>query len=621
MYRKIDLAYQDKRYSDGESLCRELISIHPHDAQAKLMHAAIIHALGDRDSAIHVLEDTVALSPTFTEANVKLANLHREAGHSAKAVAVCERFIVVSPNIAAVHNTLGLCRFDQGRLAEAADCFKLAVSLAPNTVRFRQNLAAALERAGLKNESVAVHQRSVASSSNELESLLSTGAMYIVQGKIDKAVIAFQRSAEMFPKSVEAHFELGNALTRSKEPKQAAAAFEKAIALKPGHGEAYLGLGGAYQELGRFSEAIKSFETALSLEPRRAPIYLKIVGSKKIREADRPLVDNIAALLQKDDISFMDRRALHYALAKAYDDLGEYEVALCHLDQATQLTISHPEPGETPWNDALSRAKVEFTIKTFDTAFFERNRKLGSESDLPVLIIGSPRSGTTLLDRILSSHPEIGSAGEQLFWFERVNPALTAISSGSTQAQEIAVDYRRLLRTFGPKKRRVIDKMPMNYGAAGIIHALLPNARFIHCRRHPVDTCLSLYMTAHSMSAVPFGHSRAEIVQGYQDYLRVMEHWRTVLPADRFLEVDYEEIVADREPLVRRIIDFCGLEWNEACLRHEDSTQKVSTPSLWQVRQPIYSTSVERWRQYEPWLGEFRQLLDPINSSQSKQSS
>jgi hypothetical protein len=245
----------------------------------------------------------------------------------------------------------------------------------------------------------------------------------------------------------------------------------------------------------------------------------------------------------------------------------------------------------------------------FDAAFFERNRGLGSETDLPVLIIGSPRAGTTLLDRILASHPEIGSAGEQLFWFDHVNATLNAISNDSAQAQEIAADYRRLLRTFGPKKGRVIDKMPMNYGAAGIIHTLLPNARFIHCRRHPVDTCISLYMTAHSMSAVPFGHSRSEIVRGYQDYLRVMAHWRTVLPADRFLEVDYEEIVADREGAARRIIDFLGLEWSDACLMHEGREGKVSTPSLWQVRQPIYNTSVDRWRRYEPWLGEFRELL------------
>jgi hypothetical protein len=179
----------------------------------------------------------------------------------------------------------------------------------------------------------------------------------------------------------------------------------------------------------------------------------------------------------------------------------------------------------------------------------------------------------------------------------------------TAKANEVCQAYRILLRGAGPGKIRIIDKMPMNFLGLGLIHLLFPRARIIHCRRNPLDTCLSIYITELGTPRADFAVSRRNILFMYKQYLRLMEHWRSVLPPDCFLEVDYEAIVANQEFEIRRVIEFLGLDWDDTCLEVGKNSTIVTTPSAWQARQPIYSTSVERWRRYEPWLGEFRELL------------
>jgi hypothetical protein len=213
------------------------------------------------------------------------------------------------------------------------------------------------------------------------------------------------------------------------------------------------------------------------------------------------------------------------------------------------------------------------------------------------------RSGTTLTEQILSSHPKVKGGGELFFWSEN---ALRALSGDKAP---FGAEYVELLKKIGPEEERVTDKMPSNYRFVGLIHSALPNARLIHVRRSPVDTCLSIWATPNHLPSEG-GHIKRDIVFVYKEYLRMMEHWRSVLPKNRFFEVDYEELVANREPVTRRMVEFCGLKWDDACLSPERNTRTISTPSLWQARQPIYNSSVERWRNFEPWLGDFRDLLD-----------
>jgi hypothetical protein len=222
-----------------------------------------------------------------------------------------------------------------------------------------------------------------------------------------------------------------------------------------------------------------------------------------------------------------------------------------------------------------------------------------------------PRSGTTLVEQIVSSHPEVGAAGELNFWNERgaewhrSGPA----STKSPFLAKAAEDYLNLLRTIAPKSARVTDKMPFNFLWAGLIHLAFPRAIFIHCRRAPVDTAVSIHQS-HFHPGLAFPTGGAELVAYFRQYQRLIDCWRKVLPPDRFIEVDYEELTRSPEPEIRRIIAACGLTWHDACLRPECNPRAVKTPSKWQTRQPIYRTSVARWRRYEPWLGPLQALVE-----------
>jgi hypothetical protein len=221
-----------------------------------------------------------------------------------------------------------------------------------------------------------------------------------------------------------------------------------------------------------------------------------------------------------------------------------------------------------------------------------------------------PRSGTTLVEQIVSNHPLVAAGEELFFWSNRAASRGVAEATALTSAQgrALAADYISLLRRIGPSAARVTDKQTFNFQQLGLIHLLLPSARIIHCRRDPIDTCLSMYFTLFK-GRMPFISDKGDLVFAYRQYSRIMQHWRSVLPADRFLEVDYEKLVADREAVTRRLIAFCGVDWHDSCLRPERNERAVTTASLWQARQPVFTTSVARWRRYEPWLGELRRLV------------
>jgi hypothetical protein len=230
--------------------------------------------------------------------------------------------------------------------------------------------------------------------------------------------------------------------------------------------------------------------------------------------------------------------------------------------------------------------------------------------ETPVLIVGMPRSGTTLVEQIVSSHHAVAAGGELGFWRERNRAGLGifAADTDPDDARRLAEDYLQVLRTISPSAARVTDKLPFNFAHLGIIRQVFPRATIVHCRRHPIDTCLSNFATNFQIP-YDFAGDRGSLVFFYRQYQRLMAHWRAVLPAERFIEVDYEVLVADPEPLTRRLVAACGLDWDEACLAPHRNRRAIGTASLWQARQPIYRTSVERWRRYEPWLGELRALL------------
>ena len=303
--------------------------------------------------------------------------------------------------------------------------------------------------------------------------------------------------------------------------------------------------------------------------------------------------------------------AFQYVLGKAYADLGDFERSMTHYDEANREAFELNLEGK-PFLRSRYAELFDRTISTFNRDLLDRHRRLGPNSQTPIFIVGMMRSGTTLVEQIISSHPEVGAAGEVEFWLDEGPSALDLQEKAvhPKRVVSLAEEYLRVLQSLAPGHSRITDKMPQNFQMLGLIHLAFPKAPIIHIRRNPVDTCLSIYTTAYQQSPA-FAHQKESIVFAYKQYQRLVTHWRKVLPPDRFLEIDYEELTADREPVIRKLIAFCGLEWDDRCLTPELNNRLVVTPSLWQVRQPINRNAVERWKAYKPWLGAFYQLLEP----------
>jgi hypothetical protein len=386
---------------------------------------------------------------------------------------------------------------------------------------------------------------------------------------------------------------------------EAADVLRQVLAHDPANALARSTLGHALSNSGDIDAAIAEFERVLTLPGVPVGTWAALLQIKKLTEADRPLVAQMEAYLQREPLVLTGQMSLHFTLGKAYDDLRDYEQAMRHYDAANRL---RRELGR--FNGEKLKQEVDSVIARYTGHFLSEHRGDGLEDETPVLVLGMPRSGTTLVEQVLSSHPLIAGAGELTFWHERSLPLHQTAPGGAdaATARQLAGEYIALLRTFSATAPRIVDKALFNFHWIGLILQALPRARIIHCRRHPIDTCLSIYFTQFE-AITGFVADRDGLVCYYQQYLRLMEHWRSVLSPDRFMEVDYEAMVTEPEQQARRLIDFCGLDWDPACLHPEANRRGVRTASVWQVRQPIYRSSLERWRRYEPWLGSLRELM------------
>jgi hypothetical protein len=299
------------------------------------------------------------------------------------------------------------------------------------------------------------------------------------------------------------------------------------------------------------------------------------------------------------------RLKVHLALGKALDDLGDPAAAMQHFDDADALRSNLLR-----FDAAAFESRVDRLIEHFTPDLIARASTIGNGDATAVLIMGLPRSGTTLVEQILSSHPQVHGGGELPFWTERGGRWEQTNLDRAVPADFVTLgaEYLSLLRGLARQAVRVIDKMPLNILWAGLIHLVLPHATLIHCRRASIDVAISVHRTYFNPHA-SFPTGGRALVAAIRAVERLAAHWRRVLPADRFIEVEYEQLVRHPEPTVRSLIVACGLPWDEACLRPEHNARVIKTPSKWQARQPIHCDAIDSWRRYEPWLGPLAALV------------
>jgi len=550
------------------------------------------------------LSPNPAATQQVTDLLVSAAHLLR-AGRPADAIAPLRDAALLQPSNSIIQHDLGLACLEVGRIRDAIAAFQSAIASNPRYADAYFRLGIALEKLGNIRGALAAYDHATQLLPSLTEAWFRAGALVYTLGHREEAIACFRRAAVAGGKTSFGRLGKARALVIEDHNQEAEQILRETLVADAKNAMAYDLLGSVLSELGRFDEARACFERTIAIAPMMAGSYYDLVRCRPVTSSDKGLLEEMQAALATPGLEAQHRLRLHLAIGKAAEDLGDYALAMQHFDAADAV-----RRGAAPFDSAAFSLEVDRLIARCTSEFIARAPELGSDDSTPVLIIGTPRSGTTLVEQIVSMHPEVGAGGELNFWNER--GAAWHRPSGGDETQFVAkaaADYLGVLRAIAPKAARVTDKMPFNFLWAGLIHVAFPKATIVHCRRAAVDTALSIHQTFfHPALAFPTGGT--DLVAYFRSYQRLIDHWRSVLPADRFIEVDYEDLTRAPEPAIRRIIAACGLEWNDACLRPENNPRAVKTPSKWQTRQPIYRTSVARWRRYEPWLGALRGLVE-----------
>jgi tetratricopeptide (TPR) repeat protein len=535
------------------------------------------------------------------------------AGRPADAIAPLRDAALLQPSNAAIQHDLGLACLEVGRMPDAIAALQRAIASNPGYADAHFRLGIALEKVGDIGGALAAYERATKLLPSLTEAWFRAGALAYTLGHRDQAIGCFRRAAATGDRNSFSRLGKARALLTEDRNQEAEQVLRETLVADPRNAMAYDLLGNLLTEFGRFDEASGCFERAIAISPLLAGSYYDLVRCRPVTSNDRDdgLLQAMQAALATPGLEVGQRLRLHLAIGKAAEDLGDYALAMQHFDAADAV-----RRGIVRFDSAAFSTEIDRLIARCTPEWIARAPELGSSDATPVLIIGMPRSGTTLVEQIISMHPEVGAGGELQFWNQRGTEWHRSDTAGnegpfvvSDFLAKAAADYLAVLRAIAPKAARVTDKMPFNFLWAGLIHMAFPRATIIHCRRSAIDTALSIHQT-HFRPDMAFPTGGVELVAYFRDYQRLIDHWRSVLPADRFPEVDYEDLTRAPEPVIRRIIAACGLEWDDACLRPESNPRAVNTPSKWQARQPIYRTSVARWRRYEPWLGPLRALVD-----------
>jgi tetratricopeptide (TPR) repeat protein len=603
MYRRI--GQPQKAVEHGE----RAVALNPQGADAHNNLGIAYFDLGDYERAIVCYDRASAARPRFAEAASNRGNALRQLRRHAEAEAEYRRALTFNVSYAEAYNNLGSVLRDLERPEEAEQAYKRALTLKPNYLEAYNNLILALKDQEKYDEALAAVQHAMKLSPQNADALAYLGAIYVDQKKLDLAFDALRKSLALQPNKPEtlsmmgrAHFETGDTL-------KAVEFYKRAIAFKPDFADPYNNLGNALKELGRFDEALAAFETCLTLNPNSTGTYVNLADAKKFTSRDDKHLVAIEHWLGKsDELSEERRMQLNFAAAKAYDDLKRYDEAFPLFLKANaqkRKTYTYDEATIIGYFDRIRQ--------TMTADLIGKQSGSGFATNLPIMVMGMPRSGTTLIEQILASHGDVTPGGELKDLSETVNsvrgksgqpapyPEFVDVLTGDEMAR-IGQAYVTRLKHRAPQARRLTDKMPSNFYFLGLLHLALPGAKIIHTNRSPVDTCVSCFSKLFAAEQTQT-YDLAELGRYYRAYHGLMAHWREVLPAGSFLDVRYEDVVADTEGQARRILEFCELDWDPRVLDFHRTQRPVKTASSSQVRQPIYSSSVARWRNYEKYLG------------------
>ncbi len=668
------------KLAEAEHWLRQILQQQPNHATALHLLGVVAYQAGNLIPAAELMQKAISLLPDAALFHANLCEVLRRLHQLDEALAHGKRAVMLEPNMAMAHSNLGIAYYDHKEFEAAAASQQRALQLAPGFAPALNNLGNIHREQDDKIAAMDFYRQAIAANPRYLEPLSNLGALLLEEDRTDEAEAELNKALQLKPDYPEAICNLGGVFLAREQNETALAHYQRALRIRPVYVEAQMGLAKAFQalenlpdaeaaalhairldgnnakahallasiyaEIARPEQAEVEYNRALEIDPENddallgfghlcmengqleraeelfnralesktdnLSAHIHLVQVKKVLPEDTSFAALLEQEKQFDTLSDNRQLSLNFALGKCYDDTKDYEHAFPHFLNGCQLKRAkfNYDP------DVVARQFAELQ-EIFSKETIARLRGGGDPSNLPIFVLGMPRSGTTLTEQIIASHPEVYGAGELgdllRIAHRKTDPAATTFPDNLRFLDHATLtawgaEYIAGLKPRAPNAKHITDKMPANFLAVPLIHLMLPNAKIIHVKRNPVDTCLSCFTRLFNRKQ-EHTYDLAELGRYYADYARLMEQWRKVLPADALLDVQYEDIVADQEKQARRLLEYCGLEWNPACLEFHKTKRQIRTASVTQVRQPIYNTSVERWRKYEKFLGP---LLDEL---------
>ncbi len=604
------LVKMDRR-AEAERLLRDVIEAAPEFAKPAEDLGYLLVVCGRPAEALPFLQSATRLDPTLERAWFHLGKAFAMLGRGAEADAAFERSFERSPErrmmaYAAEHQK-------EGRIEEAEKLYRRVLQDNPRNVDALRLLALIATQAGHAEDAERMLEEAIRIAPDFHLAILDLGRLCKEEDRYGDAIGCFDRAIALEPSQVQAHFMRAGTLARASFTPEAAAGYRRCLELRPTHTGALIGLGHTLKAIGDYAGAVAAYGDCIRLTPDSGEIWWSLANLKTYRFSDAE-VAAMEAHLATENLAAPSRVNFLFALGKALEDRGEYDAAFERYRSGNALQRS-----QVSYDPVQTEVTNDRILDVYSSDLVASLAGRGDPDPAPIFILGLPRSGSTLLEQILASHPMVEGTAELPYVGRlatrlgergvRYPEAMRDLEPGRLAA--VGAEYLALARMHRQSAApRFVDKMPNNFPNAGLISLMLPNARIIDARRHPLDACLSCWRQLFAKGQ-NFTYDLTEIGEYWLQYQRLMDHWAAVIPG-RVLTVQYEEVVADFEAQVRRLLDFCGLPFDEACLRFYESERPVRTPSAEQVRQPIYDRSVGHWRRYERHLGELIDVLAPV---------
>ncbi len=602
--------HQTGKLDEAKAAYQSMLTENPADSDALHYLGLISFQQGDYADAARLIEQAIQLNGNVPAFHFNLGNAYKQVGQLDSAIDAYRRATQLDPGFLKAHLNLGLALQAQGKFDAAVESYRKVIALKPDHADAHNNLGLALQALGKPDMAVVHYRKALAIEPDFAEAHNNLGIALQAQGKLGEAIESYHQALALKPDLAEAHNNLGNTLREAGLLDKAGEHYHQALALKPGYAEAHVGLAYLNLDFGNFEAARAALLRALECRPEHPVAWAMLASLRKMAPADESWLNTALRMVSQGNSALSGKETynLWFAIGKYYDDTRQYDPAFSAYRQANALKRQI----EGGFDRAGFSRLIDALISTYTADFIRQQREEASPSERPVLIVGMPRSGTSLIEQIIASHPAAFGAGELTFWGQQATANMAAILSGNYGpglVAHAASECERYLQSLSATAERVVDKMPDNFLRLGFIATVFPQARIIHSQRNPVDICVSIYFQ-NFVSGHSYGTDLADLAFYYREYNRLMRHWRNALPAERLLEVPYEALIDDQAGWSRRIIEFIGLEWDERCLDFDKTERAVGTASNWQVRQKIYNTSKARWRHYEKHLGPLLGLLD-----------